>query len=254
MAQFGRPSGDVTTGAWTATGGTGNLASAIDEATAVDTDFIGADNSTNDFAEVSLSSLNDPEVNTIHVIRYRYRKSASSGNARSIQVALYQGGTQIATGTTHTPTTTTWTAGTFTLTGTQADAITDYTDLRLRFIATGTTSGSAGNRRHPQISWAEFEVPDATIIDNVPRGAYSKTGGGIEILSTEHRISNNDLISITYQNTSASNGQLRLRDHATNATIIHTISVPAGTGQTTVTPPAGYKYDAAIEIRMGGSL
>lgn len=253
MAQFARPSSDVTTASWTpSTGAT--LWGVIDESTASDTDFIEGSGTTNDTCEVGLSAVTDPQVNTNHIVRYRYRKNASAGNSRDIRVELYQGGTLIAAGSTHTPTTATWTAGTFTLTGTQADAITDYSDLRLRITQSGSTGGNPNNRRQPQLSWAELEVPSATVIDNVPRGAYARTGGGVEILSTETLISNDDLVAITYQNTSLSNAEIRLRDHATSPTAVHTISVPAGQTETTVNPPAGFKLAAGIEIRMGGAL
>lgn len=253
MAQFARPNADVTTASWTPSTGA-SLFGVIDESTASDTDYILGENSTNDSCEVALSAVTDPESSSSHIVRYRYRKNASSGNTRNIQVFLYQGGTLIASGTAHTPTTTTWTAGTFTLTGTQADNITDYTDLRLRITQSGTTGGSAGNRRHPQLSWAELEVPDATVIDAAPRGAYHRLGGGVEILSTETRISNDDLVAITYQNTSTVNGQIRLRDHATSPTVVHTINVPSGTGSTTFNPAPGFKLSAGIEVRMGGAL
>lgn len=251
MAQFARPSSDVTTGAWTPT----PLYAEIDESAASDADFISANISTNDFAEVALTDVSDPSVSTNHVVRYRYRKSASSGNSRSIQVALYQGGTLIASGTTHTPTTTTWTAGTFTLTGTEADAISDYTDLRLRFIATGTVSGSQGNRRAPQISWAELEVPSVTTIDSVPRGIIGKNGD-FEVTSIEYHNVSGDIVAITYQNPSTVNCMIVLRDNANNITQTHEIFVPAGTGSTTVNTgiPAGMKYAAEVEIRKGGAL
>lgn len=250
MPQFGRPTSDVTTGDWTPV----PLYANIDESTASDTDFISANVSTNDFCEVALSAISDPSASNLHVVRYRYRKNASSGNSRSVQVALYQGSTQIAAGTTHTPTTTTWTAGTFTLNATQADSITDYADLRLRFIATGTVTGAGGNRRAPEISWAEFEAPSITTIDSVPRGVIGKNGN-FEITAVEYHNVTGDIVSVTYQNPSTVNCMIVLRDNANNITATHQIYVPAGTGSTTVSSiPAGMKYAAEIEIRKGGAL
>lgn len=250
MPQFARPSSDVTTGAWTPT----PLWSNIDEPTASDADFISCNVSTNDFSEVAISAVQDPSDSTNHIVRYRYRKNASSGNSRSIQVGLYQGGTQIAVGSTHTPTTTTWTAGTFTLTGTQADAITDYANLRLRFIATGTVSGSQGNRRAVEVSWAELEVPSTTIVDSTPRGIINRLGETFNITSVEYRISNDDIISVTFNNATTRNGQVVLRDSA-SATSTYVIDAPAQGGSTTVNDiPAGYKMAASIELRLGGAL
>lgn len=251
MAQFGRPSSDVSAGAWTPT----PLWSNLDEAVAADADFIACDNSTNDFCEVQLTGIaNDPLSATGHVIRYRYRKSASSGNSRSVQVALYQGGTLIASGSVHTPTTTTWTAGTFTLTSTQANAITDYSDLRLRFIATGSTGGSQGNRRAVQVSWAELEVPSATTTVALNEGTIRKTGAQFLVTSVTYHNVTDDIVSITFTNETVVNGQVVLRD-TWEAGTEHVIDAPASTGPTTVNSiPAGFKYAAGIELRIGGAL
>jgi hypothetical protein len=76
MAQFARPDADASAGSWT----TAPLWSKIDEATASDTDFIFSNNNINgDVCEVSLSNVTDPAASTGHVVRYRYRKSASAG-------------------------------------------------------------------------------------------------------------------------------------------------------------------------------
>lgn len=159
MAQFGRPDSDVTVSDWT----TAPLWSSIDEATFSDADLISSNNNTNNACEVGLSDVGDPVSSSTHVVRYRYRKNAAAGNARNITVSLYQGATLIAEQT-HTGISEVFTAGSFTLTGPQADSITDYADLRLRFTAGGTTGGSGGNRRSVQVSWAELEVPDAAVV------------------------------------------------------------------------------------------
>lgn len=165
MAQFGRPDSDVTVNSWTAT----PLWQKIDESTFSDADFISGDNNTNDSCEVGLSNVGDPLSSTGHVFRYRYRKSAAGGNARNITVGLYQGGTLIAEQT-HNGISETFTAGSLTLTGTQADSITDYNDLRIRFTASGTTGGPGGNRRAVQVSWAELEVPNAPAVEYTDSG------------------------------------------------------------------------------------
>ena len=98
MAQFARPVSDVTVNAgWTTDlGGTSNLYASIDEATASDTDYVIEDQSTSDDLEVMLGSISDPVSSLGHVVRFRYRKSATGGNSRSLTVGLYQGGTLIA--------------------------------------------------------------------------------------------------------------------------------------------------------------
>jgi len=131
MAQFARPDSDVTVGGWTPT----PLYEKIDEATPSDADYIeSATNPTSDLCEVGLSNVEDPEVSTGHVVRYRYAKNASGGNVIDLTVKLMQGAAEIASWT-HNDISDTVTQAEQTLTGVQADAITDYTDLRLRFIA-----------------------------------------------------------------------------------------------------------------------
>ncbi len=161
MAQFARPDTDVTLNNWSDDGGGNtNIFQAIDEVSFSDTDFVRSPNNpaSSAFYEPGLSNPTDPVSSTGHIVRYRYRKSGSGGRTIQIQVALYQGATQIAIGTAHTDISGTFVAGTFTLTGTEADNITDYTDLRLRFVA-GWSGSGAGRRAH--VSWAELEMPDA---------------------------------------------------------------------------------------------
>jgi hypothetical protein len=71
-----------------------------------------------------------------------------------LTVKLMQGTTVIASWT-HLNVTGTWTQQNQTLTSAQANAITDYTDLRLQFIAT------TGVMMTGMVSWAEMEIPDA---------------------------------------------------------------------------------------------
>lgn len=131
MAQFARPDSDVTIGTWTPT----PLYQQIDEVTPSDVDYIeSAKNPVNDTCEVDLSDVEDPEVSTGHVIRYRYKKDATGGNIIDLIVRLMQGAVEIASWT-HNDIGDTIVQAEQTLTGPQADSITDYTDLRLRFIA-----------------------------------------------------------------------------------------------------------------------
>lgn len=153
------PNSDVSIATWTdEAAGTTNIYQSIDESTASDTDYISGNNNTNDTCEIGLSTITDPAQSTGHVISYRYRKDSAGGNARDLQVHLYQGATLIGSGTAHTGISDTWTDGTFTLSAGEADTITDYSDLRLRFTASGTTGGAGGNRRSVQVSWAQMEI------------------------------------------------------------------------------------------------
>jgi hypothetical protein len=140
MAQFARPDGDVSVGAWTTNaGGTTNLFQTIDEASAGDADFVRSELSPSSSAyECSLSDIEDPQSSAGHVVRYRYAKDAAGGQTVDLTVQLRQGTSTVIASATHTNISETVTAGSFTLSGAEADAITDYTDLRLRFIATAT--------------------------------------------------------------------------------------------------------------------
>lgn len=135
MAQFGRPEADIT--AWAS----GTFAD-IDETSANDADYVSSDTApNNDPYVVRLSDMEDPVSSSGHIIRYRYRKNASGGAQIDLTVQLRQGYTNEGSpGTlikewTHTNISETWTSQAQTLGGSEADAISDYTSLFLRFVA-----------------------------------------------------------------------------------------------------------------------
>ncbi len=166
MVQVVRPTSDVTN-EWSS-GGFGE----IDETPFSDSDFAySIDKPTDDVLEVHLGDPTDPAVNTGHIFRYRWATvdgGVLSGDGTSVTQAyvLVQGTTLItgATANQHTTNSATFSAVSVTLTGTEADAITDYTDLRLRITASGG-GGSPTDRRGAACSFAEFEVPDAASSD-----------------------------------------------------------------------------------------
>jgi len=142
MAQFGRPSTDTVNESYTdQAAGSTNIFQAIDEVSASEADYIqSAITPTNDVYATKLTSVTDPLVSTGHIVRYRYSKDAAGGAQIDLTVQLRQGyasevsqGTLIASAA-HTNISDTWTAGTFTLSGAEADAITNYADLFLRFV------------------------------------------------------------------------------------------------------------------------
>ncbi len=144
MAQFARPDADlfVEAGYTDHLGGTTNLFQTLDEVTPSDTDYVESpDVPTADAYVCSLGAVTDPALSTGHIVRYRYSKSAAGGDAINLDVELRQGyvnegtpGTLIASWS-HVGITDTVTQADQTLTGPQADAITDYSDLALRFVA-----------------------------------------------------------------------------------------------------------------------
>lgn len=143
MAQFGRPSADTLRDNWEEDDGTTtDIFDQIDEAVADDADYIRTVlTPTSDVYVTKLTNLEDPLSSTGHVVRYRYGKSASGGDRIDITVELRQGytnegsqGTLIASAT-HTDVGAFPVAGSITLSGAEADSITDYTSLYLRFVA-----------------------------------------------------------------------------------------------------------------------
>lgn len=126
LTQTGVPISTVTAGSWQASGA-GGLYAQIDEAAAGDADYI-VTAVTADSCEVGITALGDPYSSVGHEINYRIRGDGTSG----MVVGLYQGATLIASWT-HDPVPSSYTSYNQTLTGPQADSITDYGDLRLRF-------------------------------------------------------------------------------------------------------------------------
>ncbi len=163
MAQYARPSADISAGSWSnQAGATSGLFAALDEDVADETDFAQSSLTANDAMEVRLSTPPVPLIDRGHVLRYRCRKNQAAGNVRGVTVELRQGATVLASNT-HADLTALWQPdNAFLLTTAQAAAITTYADLRVRFTATGTVSGTASVRRRVQVAWARLRVPDST--------------------------------------------------------------------------------------------
>jgi hypothetical protein len=181
MAQIARPVSDVSV-AWlgTPTNTAGSRYTNIDEVTASDADYVRTI-SQGAVAEFALGALSDPYLSTGHVVRYRAIRFGTGGIA--LQVDLVQGTTVIASSGLFAPTTS-YADYSFTLSGAEADAITDYSDLRLRL-----TSGRIGPpytfSDALEVSWAEFEIPDDSpvVSATVPFGlnVEATVGEGISI-------------------------------------------------------------------------
>lgn len=158
MSQFGRPISTASAGAWSAVGAA-TLHEATDETSPNDaTDYASATTNTAAF-KVKLTSLTDPLASTGHIFRWEAWIDWTSPPTiqHSLSVDLMQGGGVVSTAT-FILTKATWTGGSRTLTGTEADSITDYTDLYLRFTLIffgGSPSGVEG-----RVTWGELEVPD----------------------------------------------------------------------------------------------
>ena len=145
MAQFGRPSTDTTNdGGWTDQGGgSSSIFGTIDESSPSDADYIRTTVApTSDVYVTKCTSITDPVSSTGHIIRWRRGKDSAGGATVNETVQLRQGytnegspGTLIATGASAAATPDAFTTTTYTLSGAEADAITNYADLFLRFLA-----------------------------------------------------------------------------------------------------------------------
>ncbi len=111
----------------------------------------------NEIIGTTLASVTDPEVSTGHIVRSRNKKDTTGGRQIDILLRLKQSSTSIATAT-FTDIDTTWTTRSFTLTGGEADSITDYSLLR---IETEAIAVGGGQGRNAWESAHEFECPDA---------------------------------------------------------------------------------------------
>ena len=163
MTQYARPDSDVSDGSWVNQAGSNtNLYQSIDESGGEDdSDYVIStdSSSSSDTMEVGLSDISDPQGSSSHTVKYRAKGSDPSGSygIPSLTVSLRQGSTQIATST-NSSLTTSFVDYTFTLSSSEANAITDYSDLRLRFVRASGGSASETNL----VSEAWFETPDAS--------------------------------------------------------------------------------------------
>lgn len=144
MPQFGRPSADTSIGTYTdQVGGTTNIYTTIDETSPSDADYIRSVAAPANAPYVTkLSNVEDPVSSSGHVIRCRMAKDAAGGATINATVQLRQGyvsegtpGTLIATIPNTSNISETFTDFTHTLSGAEADAISDYTSLFIRIVA-----------------------------------------------------------------------------------------------------------------------
>lgn len=169
MAQFARPDADVSAGSWTPNpAAPGTLYDKIDETSPDDTDYIIALSNTT--CEINLSDVTDPVSNDGHIIRWRGKMGLLSAGV-SIEVRLFQGAVQKAT-TGAVAQDFVFTTREYTLSAIEASGITDYTDLRIKVISTGTDAPFD----EADVSWAEFEVPTPTDFTTlVQSGAFKQS-------------------------------------------------------------------------------
>ena len=161
MAQYARPDADRTDGSWlNSSSNNTNLYSYVDETSVNDSDYIQSiDSSASaDTVILDLSSVTDPENAANHTVFYRARVAAGMmGGTPDLTIALFQGASQIATKT-DSGVTTSFSDDNLNLSTSEANSITDYTDLRIKF--TRAAGGGAGGET-VTISWCYFSCDDA---------------------------------------------------------------------------------------------
>lgn len=143
MPQFARPDADTTIGSFTDQGGgASNIFGSIDESVASDADYIRSPTSPSSQVYVCrLSDVTDPVSSSGHTMRMRTATDLDGQEVLDFTQQLRQGytnegaqGTLIASQSRNSVSSTSWTTSSYTLSGAEADAITDYTALFFRFI------------------------------------------------------------------------------------------------------------------------
>ena len=136
--QIANPVSDSVDGAWTTQDNGTDLVSVIDEDVAADADYIRSElQPDNSACRIKLEGLSDPNSSTGHILRWRIAKDAGAGATVNMTLTLRQGGgdvlgagTQIASFA-RSDVSETFTTYEETLSGAEADAISDYSDLYL---------------------------------------------------------------------------------------------------------------------------
>jgi hypothetical protein len=178
VAQFARPDSDVSIANWRDQGGGAtNIYSVVDEASSDDADYVTVSMPVNQLLALSLSDVTDPSSSSGHVVRWRARLANWVDDSMTLVIALRQTTTLIATCRSGAITDTSFTAGSYTLSSAEADAITDYAALRLYFTASGFTNDPDVR---VEVSWSELEVPDVatgTATPALAAGQYRRRRG-----------------------------------------------------------------------------
>ena len=149
MTQYGTPSADIVDGDWLDEGaaatlfahivpGTPGSIGAGDDATYI----VSGDAPSGDAVALELSDIEDPEASSGHIMRWRRQKDTAGGATVNMAVQLREGYTgegaqgSLINAYADDDIPDAFATATDTLSGAEADSITDYTDLQLRITAT----------------------------------------------------------------------------------------------------------------------
>lgn len=156
MTQHLRPISTISAGAWTASATTlhgdtdEGMDSPDDDGSYAEVDVDASD------MELLLAPGVDPVSADAHQLQWRARRKYPWIQPAELTVSLYQGAALIATSTSYHVQT--YSDGTYTLSAAEANAISDYTDLRIR-VRLAIPIGSA----HVHFTACELDVPSLTI-------------------------------------------------------------------------------------------
>lgn len=152
--QFARPVDDVTTGDWEVP----PLHEKVGTEEPNDASFIysrmNPSGGSQDTTELLLSDLDVPSEGASHTLRYRARKDQAGGRKIHLTLQLRDGASVIAEYS-HTNISHTFSLEEIVLSQSEVDLIEDYTDLRVRIVA---SSSGAPQGRRAEISWIELDV------------------------------------------------------------------------------------------------
>jgi len=155
MTQYARPNSDISETGWS-----GSYED-INESTPNDGDYITGSPDVNGAGVYGLSSVTDPESSSSHTVKFRAWQQNNTFQ-RYLDVDLLEDTSVISSySSTITLVKGTPTAYEWTLSSGEADSISDYSLLRLRFTSSGDVGTPAPNRSAIYVSWGELGVPDA---------------------------------------------------------------------------------------------
>jgi len=168
VGQIALADGDISAGTWTTT----PLWSKVNEAVADQVAVIqSAAAPVNDTCELSLTDLTDPVSSINHKLRVTRKKDISSGNQIDMRYRILQGTTEIASWTDDTNISdAAYSTVERTLTGGQADAITDYTNLRVEIRANQVTANPPAPTFNAAGAIAASATSGASITPALPAG------------------------------------------------------------------------------------
>jgi len=166
VATYSRPASDISAGSWTTT----PLYSKINETFYSESEYIQGPSKASSTCQLGLSSVTDPQCSDNHILRIR--AYATSGITLTIELREGTGNTLRASWT---PTlTTSYNTYTYTLTGSEADSIADYSALKAYLVQT-YFSGTGTRRAY--VACLEFQVPTPITANT---DAYIKGGASVK--------------------------------------------------------------------------